>query len=63
VQQSLCLGCWVFKRVLAPEKERATKKRKRREEKKNEGNRAIVFLHSLLSWCEITFAFSLTSLA
>jgi hypothetical protein len=33
VQQSLYLGCWVFKRVLAPEKERA-KKRKRREEKK-----------------------------
>jgi hypothetical protein len=50
VQQSLCLDCWVFKRVLAPEKERA-KKRKRREEKKSEGNRAVVFLHSLLSWC------------
>jgi hypothetical protein len=33
VQQSLCLDCWVFKRVLAPEKERE-KKRKRREEKK-----------------------------
>jgi hypothetical protein len=31
VQQSLCLGCWVFKRVLAPEKER---EKKEREEKK-----------------------------
>jgi hypothetical protein len=28
------LGCWVFKRVLALEKERANKKEKRREEKK-----------------------------
>jgi hypothetical protein len=62
VQQSLCLGCWVFKRVLAPEKERA-KIRKRREEKKSEGNRAVVFLHSLLSWCVTTFVFSLMSLA
>jgi len=62
VQQSLCLGCWDFKRVLAPEKERA-KKRKRREEKKSEGNRAVVFLHSLLSWCVTTFVFRLTSLA
>jgi len=63
VQQSLCLGCWDFKRVLAPEKERAKKKRKRREEKKSEGNRAVVFLHSLLSWCVTTFVFRLTSLA
>ena len=63
MQQSLCLGCWDFKRVLAPEKERAKKKRKRREEKKSEGNRAVVFLHSLLSWCVTTFVFRLTSLA
>jgi len=63
VQQSLCLGCWDLKRVLAPEKERAKKKRKRREEKKSEGNRAVVFLHSLLSWCVTTFVFRLTSLA
>jgi hypothetical protein len=34
VQQSLCLGCWVFKRVLAPEKERAKKKKEKRREKK-----------------------------
>jgi hypothetical protein len=33
VQQSLCLGCWVFKRVLAPEKEEKKKKEKRREKK------------------------------
>lgn len=62
MQQSLCLGCWDFKRVLAPEKERAKKKEKRRE-KKSEGNRAVVFLHSLLSWCVTTFVFRLTSLA
>ena len=28
MQQSLCLGCWDFKRVLAPEKEREEKKKK-----------------------------------
>jgi hypothetical protein len=62
VQQSLCLGCWVFKRVLAPEKERA-KKKKKEKRKKSEGNRAVIFLHSLLSWCVTTFVFRLTSLA
>ena len=63
MQQSLCLGCWDFKRVLAPEKERAKKKKEKRSEKKSEGNRAVVFLHSLLSWCVTTFVFRLTSLA
>jgi hypothetical protein len=33
VQQSLCLGCWVFKSVLAAEKEEKKKKEKRREKK------------------------------
>jgi len=28
------LGCWDFKRVLAPEKERAKKKKEKRREKK-----------------------------
>jgi hypothetical protein len=63
VQQSLCLGCWDFKRVLAPEKERAKKKEREEKRKKSEGNRAVVFLHSLLSWCVTTFVFRLTSLA
>jgi hypothetical protein len=63
VQQSLCLGCWVFKRVLAPEKERAKKKEREEKRKKSEGNRAVIFLHSLLSWCVTIFVFRLTSLA
>jgi hypothetical protein len=63
VQQSLYLGCWVFKRVLAPEKERAKKKEKRREEKKVKGIELLFFLHSLLSGCVTTFVFRLTSLA
>jgi hypothetical protein len=49
VQQSLCLGCWVFKRVLAPEKERAKKKRKRREEKKKV--KGIELLFSCIPCC------------
>ena len=63
MQQSLCLGCWDFKRVLAPEKERVKKKEREEQRKKSEGNRAVVFLHSLLSWCVTTFVFRLTSLA
>jgi hypothetical protein len=47
MQQSLCLGCWVFKRVLAPKKERA-KKRKRTEEKKVKG---IELLFSCIPCC------------
>lgn len=46
MQQSLCLDCWVFKRVLAPEKERA--KKKRREEKKVKG---IELLFSCIPCC------------
>jgi hypothetical protein len=61
VRQSLCLGYWVFKGVLAPKKEREKKREEKR--KKSEGNRVVVFLHSLLSWCVTTFVFRLTSLA
>jgi hypothetical protein len=50
------------KEFLAPEKERAKKEEKKREEK-SEGNRVVVFLHSLLSWCVTTFVFRLMSLA
>ena len=48
MQQSLCLGCWDFKRVLAPEKERV-KKRKRREEKKKV--KGIELLFSCIPCC------------
>jgi len=47
VQQSLCLGCWDFKRVLAPEKERAKKKR---EEKKKKV-KGIELLFSCIPCC------------
>jgi hypothetical protein len=48
VHQSLCLGCWVFKRVLAPEKERAKKKKEKRREKKVKG---IELLFSCIPCC------------
>jgi hypothetical protein len=49
VQQSLCLGCWVFKRVLAPEKERA--KKKEREEKRKKKVKGIELLFSCIPRC------------
>jgi hypothetical protein len=48
VQQSLCLGCWVFKRVLAPEKERAKKKKREEKRKKVKG---IELLFSYIHCC------------
>jgi hypothetical protein len=49
VQQSLCLGCWDFKRVLAPEKERA--KKKEREEKRKKKVKGIELLFSCIPCC------------
>jgi hypothetical protein len=48
VQQSLCLGCWVFKRVLAPEKKEQKKKKEKRREKKVKG---IELLFSCIPCC------------
>jgi len=48
VQQSLCLGCWDFKRVLAPEKERAKKKEREEKRKKVKG---IELLFSCIPCC------------
>jgi hypothetical protein len=65
--KELCAAITLFgllgfsKEFLAPEKERAKKEKQRQE--KSEGNRVVVFLHSLLSWCVTTFVFRLMSLA
>jgi len=48
VQQSLCLGCWDFKRVLAPEKEREKKKEREEKKKKVKG---IELLFSCIPCC------------
>lgn len=48
MQQSLCLGCWDFKRVLAPEKERAKKKEREEKKKKVKG---IELLFSCIPCC------------
>jgi hypothetical protein len=42
------LGCWVFKRVLAPEKERAKKKEREEKRKKMKG---IELLFSCIPCC------------
>jgi hypothetical protein len=47
VQQSLCLVCWVFKRVLAPEKEREKKER----EEKRKKVKGIELLFSCIPCC------------
>ena len=48
MQQSLCLGCWDFKRVLAHEKERAKKKEREEKKKKVKG---IELLFSCIPCC------------
>jgi hypothetical protein len=61
VQHTL-LGLLGFSKEFLAVKKKEQKKREK-EKKKSEGNRGVVFLHSLLSWCVTTFVFRLTSLA